>query len=178
MDNKASRVYFTLTLADVCHDLPLTPSEPVATEIQAYLFDVWDITTAGWQITNGYGWPDVTTYCGGGFTMFLVYQQTTQGVTPADTVSNIDSLFGTPVDGMFASILLQNRDWVGEKAFDTLGIHEFKVRTYIGVAGGARQGMYTTNFIDSVGTIVLEVRNPCDEAILTIPTLFKSDSGS
>ena len=123
VDNASSRIYFKLTLADVCHDLPLTPSEPAATTIQVYLFDIWSITHSGWQITNGYGWPSVTTYCSGGFTTYLKYQSTTQGVTPSDTVSNIDTLFGKPTDGTFASILLQNRDWVGALDSDTLGIH-------------------------------------------------------
>ena len=91
VDNSSSRIYFKLTLADICHDLPLTPSEPAATTIQVYLFDIWSITHSGWQITNGYGWPSVTTYCSGGFTTYLKYQSTTQGVTPSDTVSNIDT---------------------------------------------------------------------------------------
>ena len=44
VDNSASRVYFTITLADVCHDLPLRASEPYwyANESKTvYLWDYW-----------------------------------------------------------------------------------------------------------------------------------------
>ena len=47
VDNSASRIYFTITLADVCHDIPLTASEPWANANEAkevYLFDLWPYT--------------------------------------------------------------------------------------------------------------------------------------
>ena len=98
-------------------------------------------------------------------------------MTPEDTIANIDTLFGTPIDGTFPDIFLLNRDWVGEFEYDILGIHTFKIRTYIGIDGGARQGIYPSNYVESTNTIILEVRNPCDEAMLTIPTLLKSPGG-
>ena len=70
--------------------------------------------------------------------MYLKYQTTTQGVIPEDTIANIDTLFGISTDGSFPNILLTNRDWVGFYETDILGIHEFKIRTYIGTDGGAR----------------------------------------
>ena len=44
------------------------------------------------------------------------------------------------------------------------------------MSSGTRQGIYSSNYVDSVNTIVLEVRNPCNEAILTIPNLLKGPS--
>ena len=47
VDNSASRIYFTITLADVCHDIPLTASEPWGNANEAkevYLFDLWPYT--------------------------------------------------------------------------------------------------------------------------------------
>jgi len=47
VDNSASRIYFKLTLADVCHDIPLTASEPhtggANVEQDVYLFDYFTI---------------------------------------------------------------------------------------------------------------------------------------
>lgn len=65
-----------------------------------------------------------------------------------------------------------------------LGQHQFYIRTYIGKLGGDRrtsgdgQGMYSSHFIDSTYSLTLNVKNPCNEAQLTIPTLTKNVDGT
>ena len=38
--------------------------------------------------------------------------------------------------------------------------------------------MYTSNYIDSTYSLTLNVKNPCNEATLTIPTLTKNVDGT
>ena len=48
VDNSASRIYFKITLADACHDVHLTASEPLTggynRAMTVYLFDLWTIS--------------------------------------------------------------------------------------------------------------------------------------
>lgn len=199
VDNSASRVYFKLTLADVCHDLPLTASEPrgaLSNQVETvYLFDLWQFSHSRYRISSSAsGWPSVYDYCGDGFTHYMMYESLTQGVIPSGVsvmqrgevyASNeIETLFGVPTNGANfdgpsgAGILLTDLHWVGEHNRDLVGTHVFYIRSYIGrVPGGTtstRQGMYPSNYIDSTYTITLNVKNPCNEAQLTIPTLTKN----
>lgn len=83
VDNSGSRFYFTITLADVCHDLPLTASEPYWPYTSTvYLYDYWTFAHQYYKITSGYGWPSDTTYCGDGFTHYMVYESLSQGAIP------------------------------------------------------------------------------------------------
>lgn len=199
MDNSASRVYFKLTLADVCHDLPLTASEPQSAsanvEETVYLFDYWTLAHGNYRISSSAtSWPDVQTYCGGGFTHYMMYESLSTGVIPEGVnvmprgqvyaSNDIETLFGVSTDGASFSgssglgILLTDLHWVGDRNSDLEGSHVFYIRTYIGKAPGGtvgtRQGMYLSHYIDSTYTVTVNVKNPCNEALLTIPSLTKN----
>ena len=100
-------------------------------------------------------------------------------------VSNeVENLFGIKTDGAAFSgptgsgVLLTDKHWVGEHNTDLEGIHVFYIRSYIGKAGGTRQGMYPSNYADSIYSLTLTVRNPCNYAQLTIPSLAKNVDGN
>lgn len=81
-------------------------------------------------------------------------------------------------------MLLTDLHWVGDNRSDVLGKHQFYIRTYIGKLGGDRrtvgdaQGKYSSHFVDSTYSITLNIKNPCNDAQLTIPSLTKNVDGT
>ena len=95
-DNSEARVKFTLTLRDVCWDLPITPAKPILTENTQILWDKWNLSTDSAQISDAaLSWIDRKIYCGavlpstlgGGFTLSMQYVATSYGSTPAQTAN-------------------------------------------------------------------------------------------
>lgn len=124
VDNDSSRVTFTLTLRDVCWDLPLDAAEGSAT-LTHFLWDVWTLTfnTASIDVADN-SWPSTSTYCGSGFEYNLLYISNVVGEVPDDSVTDMDVKFLPVNDLTFDSILLTTKDWVGT--------HEVQIKSTIG----------------------------------------------
>lgn len=158
INNDSARVLFTLTLRDVCWDLPLDAAEG-STTLTHFLWDVWSLTftTASINVADN-SWPTTTTYCGSGFEYNLLYISNVVGLVPEDTVTDMDIKFVPVNDLNFDDILLTTKDWVGT--------HEVLIKSTIGQTGTK---LYSTNNILAGTTIQLEIVNPCLTTTYTIP---------
>jgi hypothetical protein len=63
----------------------------------------------------------------------------------------------------FTDILLTDLDWVGT--------HQLQIRSTIGTTADI---LYSTNYIDADNFIDLQIVNPCETTVFTIPGLSKS----
>ena len=174
VNNDSARIEFTLNLKDVCWDIPIEKSEPTLPTLTVDLWSRFTFTTdANSKIQSALSWPTETTYCGGGFTHYVLYDSTSVGQTPSQTVApigllvhetvpSLNALFGTPTSSTFegpdvaTQIFLTKKDWVGT--------HSMKLRTVVGTTANK---LYNTNYLDS-NAWTLEVVNPCETASFNI----------
>lgn len=83
VNSDAARAKFDLTLKDVCWDIPIVAAQPSSTTWTFDLWSKWTVTTDNGQtIQSALGWPNPTTYCGGGFTHSVNYIANVVGTVP------------------------------------------------------------------------------------------------